>query len=166
MGWSIPTISMFLAIVVFLLRNGNYYEPQTTSDETSTISVFFAITWYSIRNCTRRRDLEEHVNEQMMEVTDHAMDGHTGALTSVHELKHSNSSNRRDPSLGDSVIDDERAQPSSYTALHGVDSTDFHWLDVAKLRYDGRYDNDLVEEVCGSEYVCSVQVHVTIQCGL
>ena len=153
---------MFLAIVVFLLRNDHYYEPQTTSDETSTISVFFAITWYAIRNCSRRRDLEEHVNEQMMEVTNQTMDGHTSPLTSGHVLNHSNSSHRRDPSLGDNVIDDQRAQPSAYTVLHGAHSEDFHWLDVAKLRYEGRYDNELVEEVChfeGGENVVSDCVH-------
>ena len=71
----------------------------------------------------------------------HEDDGNTAELTTSHMSSHS----RSDPSLGDNVRDDRT--DTSYTALHGSNSTDFHWLDVAKLRFDGQFDNDLVEEV-------------------
>ena len=38
---------------------------------------------------------------------------------------------------------------SSYIELHGADREDFHWLDVAKLQFNGQYHHELVDEIKG-----------------
>eukprot|EP01083_Nonionella_stella_P066368 174721_1 len=99
LGWSIPTVAMLCAIIIFLLRSSHYREPQ---HDRSIIGQFISITWYSLRNRHRKQEIKQDLQENI--------------LNTFH------------PDEND-------------------DAFNVRWLDVAKLRYSGEYDDELVDQV-------------------
>eukprot|EP01084_Bolivina_argentea_P085316 154188_1 len=110
LGWSIPTIAMFCAIVIFLLRSNQYYEPQ---HDRAMTGKFIGITYYSIKNRHRKKEIMDDIQ------------------TNVLETLNNNIANNGDENPNNS----------------DNNFSNITWLDVAKIRYSGEYDNDLVDEV-------------------
>ena len=103
LGWSIPTIAMFLAICIFLCRSNYYHEPL---HDRSMTAQFVEISWYALKNRKRKKQI--------------ALDFKQNILNPIND-------------------ENESEFPR--------DKFTVSWLDVAKLRFNGEYDNDLVDEV-------------------
>ena len=117
LGWSIPTVAMFCAIIIFLLRSKKYHEPKSDS---SMISTFIGITWYSIKNRKRKQEIISDFRHNIL-------NSFTANIDEQDE--DSNNDSEEDNNLFDG------------------DDIKISWLDVAKLRYNGEYDNNLVDQV-------------------
>jgi len=123
-GWSIPTMAMFVGLIMFLLRNGSYYEVPR-DPEGSMVSKFLSITWYSIRNQSRRKKAAPNVS-----VKDEA----SQRLSTAGAL---------------SNLTDDGPEPDDPGPENPVLTKESHWLDVAKNYYGGKFDDGLVDEVKG-----------------
>jgi len=55
-GWSIPTISILLAIALFIWRKDEYYEPDTDADQ-SILRQFGVISWYGMTHQSRKQEI-------------------------------------------------------------------------------------------------------------
>ena len=117
LGWSIPTIAMFCAIIIFSLRGNHYHQP---IHDSSMVGQFLGITWYAIRNRKRKQEIIQDFR---------------------HNILNSFTANQQDSNNNDDGDDDDD------DILFSGDNLNIEWLDVAKIRYDGEYDNNLVDEV-------------------
>jgi len=120
LGWSIPTIAMFCAIVVFLSRSAYYHEPQ---HDTSMIGQFVGISWFALKHRKRKQEIVKDFNQNIL-----------------GSFQPQTTSSTTNPNENDNDNDEQ----GTYYDDNELNVT---WLDVAKLQYNGEYDNELVEEV-------------------
>jgi len=121
LGWSIPTLAMLTAILIFLSQNQSYHEP---AHDSSMVADFVGMSWYALRNRRRKREISQEFDDNVLQSfrpSSQAEESRASAVT---------------PLDGDG---------QEYAPLPS--SLDVAWLDVAKLRYNGPYDDALVEEV-------------------